>query len=168
MSKFAPREEHKANWYHHLLIRQILYCVISEAEFLISILINKLLAFKAVKLSMLQFEASCLSFESLYFKILRQIRQSTVHLVYLPAVPSHEILYPCFILGHKIACFYASEGIPNKRECKNIFIVIVLILIHGLFSTLHAERTMRCKIVYFSRQRFARAIIDAETLRACS
>ena len=31
--------------------------------------------------------------------------------------------------------------------------------------TLHAERRMRCKIVYFTRQRFARAIIDAETSR---
>ena len=46
-----------------------------------------------------------------------------------------------------------------------IFMVILLILIHGLLSTLHAERTMRCKIVYFTGQRFALAIIDAETLR---
>ena len=35
----------------------------------------------------------------------------------------------------------------------------------AILSTLHAERTMRCKIVYFTRQRFARVIIDTETLR---
>ena len=41
--------------------------------------------------------------------------------------------------------------------------VILLILIHGLLlSTLLAERTMGCKVVYFTRQRFAFAIIDAE------
>ena len=40
--------------------------------------------------------------------------------------------------------------------------VILLISIHGL---LHAEGTMRCKIVYFTRKRFASAIIYAETLR---
>ena len=33
-------------------------------------------------------------------------------------------------------------------------------------ATLHAERKMRCKIVYFTRQRFARSIIDAEILRS--
>ena len=38
--------------------------------------------------------------------------------------------------------------------------------IFGLLSTLPAERTMHCKIVYFTRQRFARLIIDAETLRS--
>ena len=44
--------------------------------------------------------------------------------------------------------------------------VILLILIHGLLSTLHAERIIRCKIVYFARQRFARVMIDVETLRS--
>ena len=44
--------------------------------------------------------------------------------------------------------------------------VILLILIHGLLSTLHAERTMRYKIVCFTRQHFARAFIDAETSRS--
>ena len=70
---------------------------------------------------MLELEASYLPFKSL-FKILRQIWQSTIHLVYLPVVSSDEILYPCWILGQKIACFYASEGFPNKHECKkNIY-----------------------------------------------
>ena len=36
----------------------------------------------------------------------------------------------------------------------------------AVVQTLHAKRTMRCKIVYFTRQRFARAIIDADTLRS--
>ena len=44
--------------------------------------------------------------------------------------------------------------------------VILLILNHGLLSTLHAERTMLCKIVYLTRQRLARTVIDAETLRS--
>ena len=95
---------------------------------------------------MLEFEASYLPFVSL-FKNLRQLWQLTIHLVHLPAVRSHEILYPRWILTHKIACFYASEVFPSKHECENIFMVIWLILIHGLWSTLHAEKTMRCKIV---------------------
>ena len=37
---------------------------------------------------------------------------------------------------------------------------------HGLLSKLHAERTMGCKMVYFTRQRFACIIIDAKTLRS--
>ena len=48
------------------------------------------------------------------------------------------------------------------------YMVILLILIHGLLSTLHAKTTMRCKTVYFTRQRFAHAIIDAETFGASS
>ena len=40
VSKFAFREEHKASWFHNSLIRQNLYCVISEADFLISTLIK--------------------------------------------------------------------------------------------------------------------------------
>ena len=35
--------------------------------------------------------------------------------------------------------FYASESFLNKHECKNIFMVILLILIHRLLSTLHVE-----------------------------
>ena len=35
-----------------------------------------------------------------------------------------------------------------------------------LLSTLNAERTVCCKRVYLTRQRFARAIIDAETLQS--
>ena len=42
--------------------------------------------------------------------------------------------------------------------------VILLTVIHGPWSTLPAERTMRCKIVCFTRQRFARAFIDAEAI----
>ena len=44
---------------------------------------------------MLEFQASYLPLESL-FKNLHQISQSTIHLhvVYLSAVLSHEILYP--------------------------------------------------------------------------
>ena len=39
-----------------------------------------------------------------------------------------------------IACFYASEGFPSKHECKNIFMVIFLILIDELLSKLHADK----------------------------
>ena len=46
--------------------------------------------------------------------------------------------------------FYASEAFPSKRECKKkIFMVILKILIHGPLATLHAERTMRWKLVCF-------------------
>ena len=35
VAKFAPREEQKASWFHHSLIRENFYYVISEAEFFI-------------------------------------------------------------------------------------------------------------------------------------
>ena len=120
MSKCASREEHKASWYRHSLIRQILYCVISEADNLISILINKLLAFKGVKLSMLEFKALYLPFENLFKSIASDMTiYNTPSLP--PAVSSHEILYPRWILGHKIACFYASEGSRTNTNVKYIF-----------------------------------------------
>ena len=64
----------------------------------------------------------------------------------------------------KFPVFYASDGFPSKHKFKNILMIILLISIHGLLSALHAERTMRFKVVYFTRQRFACTIIDAETL----
>ena len=48
---------------------------------------------------MLEFEASYFSLKA-YLKILRQIWQFTIHLVYLLAVSSHETLYPRWIFGH--------------------------------------------------------------------
>ena len=43
---------------------------------------------------------------------------------------AHEIQFPRYILGHKIACFYASEGFPNKRDALvNAKIIIMVILI---------------------------------------
>ena len=51
----------------------------------------------------------------------------------LPYRSAHEVLFPREILGHKIACFYASEGFPNKYDtllvinAKTIIMVILII-----------------------------------------
>ena len=103
-----------------------------------------------------------------YLKILRQICMTIYNTPSLP--PCRVTLLKFYIhvefLDTKLLVFTVSEGFPSKHECKNIFMVILLILIQEQLSTLHAERTMHCKIVYFTRQRFAGAIIDAETLRS--
>ena len=105
---------------------------------------------------MLEFEASNLPFESLFKKFALDM---TVYNT--PSLPSCRVI-SCNSISAlnswtQSCLFYASEGFPSKHECKNVFMVILLILIHGLLSTLHAERTMRCKIVSFTRQHFARA-----------
>ena len=65
---------------------------------------------------MLEFEASYRPFESLYKYFASHMTIYIQHLVYLPAVSSHEILYPHWIFGHKIACFYASEPLPEQTR----------------------------------------------------
>ena len=50
-----------------------------------------------------------------YLKIWRQVWQSTIHLVYLPALSTHEILYPRRILGQKIGGFHVAEDFPGKH-----------------------------------------------------
>ena len=63
--------------------------------------------------------------EKACLKKLLLLCQSTIHLDYLPVVSVQEILYSRCILGHKIAGFRASEGLPNKHECLGKIMLIM-------------------------------------------
>ena len=72
--------------------------------------------------------------------------QPTTHLFYLPAVSVEEILYPRYILGHKIGGFRASEGLSKKHEClsQEYFIMQIMdIKIKKLLLTLQ-KQTIGC------------------------
>lgn len=115
VSRFSPQRRHRETWFYHWVIYHNIYCVMSESDFLISSFFKRYLALKAQNLSCYSSKASILSSKA-YFTIRPSTWQSKICLVYHPAVSTREIFCLRYILGHKIASFYASEGFPSKHE----------------------------------------------------